>query len=270
MYRTSSNVDALAARLGIKDRRAAVGLIVLLKELDSDLAHDNLPDALFWLAIGGKIRGASRADVIEAYRCFLQDEQRMKEREKKRRQRASGLSRLEGDKSGEMSPEMSPEMSRFEGDISPSPSPPSPFPLSPPSPPAPPVTPYNPPYRNPHNPSRDQKNANAIIFNIYSDACARLGINSAWRHSPKARNATAQRIVDWCCENNCPCAKYNTLFTLVVEALENGVPPEAVMLFAKEDDTGNSFGSNVFMYSKDTAFRKLIDRKTKGGIYAQT
>lgn len=273
MYRTSPNVEALAARLGLKDKRAAVGLIVLLGELDDEGLLDSLPDTLFWLAIGGKVRGKKRGDVLEAYREYLLEERRLKEREKKRRQRAPQMSPEKGDKSGdkngEMSPQMSPKMSRFEGDTFPAPSPPSPAPFLPPSPPTPPVTPYNPPDPNPRNPTPLKKIAYANQSCSYIDACARLGIDSAWKHSAQARKAVAQRLVDWISENDCPCARYNTLFSMVVEALENRVPPEIIMHFAVSD-TGNSFSSDVYLYGKNPLFRRDTDKKLKEDTDAQT
>ena len=232
MYRTSAAVEALAARLGLKDKRSAVGLIVLLGEVEDEGLLDSLPDALYWLAIGGKVRGASRADVTEAYQEYRCEERRRKEREKKKRQRALKTSPEKGDKNGDMSPGMSPQMSRFEGDTFPTSSPPSPAPFLPPSPPTPPVTPYNPPNPIPRNSTPFKKSANALNTDAgWSIAHEELGINSAWMHSEQARKATAQRVVDWISSRNLRCTRDRNLFTAVLDALNAQISPEMMLQY---------------------------------------
>ena len=86
MYRQSDAVAAFAGRLGIKGLPAAIGLIVLLKELDADGMLDCM-DTAFWASLGGKIRGVSRDDLIAAYADYTIRERRDKDRERQRKYR---------------------------------------------------------------------------------------------------------------------------------------------------------------------------------------
>ena len=228
MYRQSDAVAAFAGRLGLKSLPAAVGLIVLLKELDADGMLDCM-DTAFWASLGGKIKGIARDDLVSAYAEYTTRERRDKDRERQRkhrelsRKKCDTLSRPECDKIRDMSR----EMSRFERDTPPFPSSPAPFPLCPPSPPTPPVSPYNPPNPNPNTPSRSKK----------------IGIDNNWQYSTRARAAAAQRLVNHMAETGCSCASALNLYDIVLEALEHRITPDQLLDWAQGDI--NAFAAKV-------------------------
>lgn len=87
MYLMSMAIAKFASELKL-DYATAVGLAVLLKEMESDL--DSMNDDIFWMSLGKKLR-ISREKLVDSYREMRVDKTRDKERDKKRKQRAKIL-----------------------------------------------------------------------------------------------------------------------------------------------------------------------------------
>ena len=249
MYRGSLTVSMFAERIGTK-YPTAVGLIVLLKELDAENGLDAIPESSLWSALGGRLRGVSHEYILAAYREYELEDRRMKDRERQRRRR--GMSRPERDIVRETSQserdvvretsqserdnvrDMSQserdivrDMSRPERDGGPSLPPPVPAPFRSPSPPAPPVTPHYPPVPDPR-PSLPVK---------------KIDVDDNWNRSIKARGATAQRIVNEIVKAGYPCRDCISLYDIVLRGLESMMSPDDIMNVAENAQNWADFAA---------------------------
>ena len=98
MYLMSRAIAAFASRLKIS-YPTAVGLIVLLNELDVSNELDGMSDEIFWMNLGGKQR-FTKDCLLDNYRDISEGMKRERERDRKRDYRAK----------------LSQEMSRENGD----------------------------------------------------------------------------------------------------------------------------------------------------------
>ena len=252
MYRDSSSVTAFMEAISCRDCRIAIGIIVLLKELDSGNMLDTAPDPVFWGSVGGKIRGVTRQQLTAAFRNYLQSESREKARNRQRKYREMSRENVTEsigyvtDKRDNVTLVVTQNVTK-KCDTPTSPSSPSPAPFLPPLPPTPPITPYNPPNPNPVIPIQYTSTKISRDTAVLAEsACVRerLRIDSAWETSERARMATAHRLVDWIRAAELPAAKYNTLYDLVYSSLDMGVAPDTIIAAALTDN-GNSFSGDL-------------------------
>ena len=260
MYRGSLTVSMFAERIGTK-YPTAVGLIVLLKELDAENGLDAIPESSLWSALGGRLRGVSHEYILAAYREYELEDRRMKDRERQRRRRGSSrperdivretsqserdivrdMSRPERDivretsqserdivrETSQSERDIVRDMSRPERDGGPSLPPPVPAPFRSPSPPAPPVTPHYPPVPDPR-PSLPVK---------------KIDVDDNWKRSIKARGATAQRIVNEIVKAGYPCRDCISLYDIVLRGLESMMSPDDIMNVAENAQNWADFAA---------------------------
>ena len=82
------------------------------------------------------------------------------------------------------------------------------------------------------------------------DTLFKKKIDNNWKHSRKARAATAQVIVDQIVEDELPFAGYPELYDMIAEALEKGTSPERIYAAALEADSTN-FGYLLYIAEKE-------------------
>lgn len=78
-----------------------------------------------------------------------------------------------------------------------------------------------------------------------------LAYNTAWKNSPRARDATAQNIIDKAQAERLPVCNLPNLHKLLTEAMENGVTPEELLEAARKLD---DFDFGVWQF-------KMVDRR---------
>ena len=108
MYLMSRAIAAFASKLKIS-YPTAVGLIVLLNELDHSNELEGMSDEIFWMNLGGKQR-FTKDCLLDSYKDISEAMKRERERDRKRDYRAKlshEMSRENWDKTGELSHEMS-------------------------------------------------------------------------------------------------------------------------------------------------------------------
>ena len=87
MYRYSREIGRMASQLGV-NYQMAVGIFVIMKEMDKDGDLDSISSGVFWMELGGKIRGQTKESLIRLYVEVNVGQKRKKEREKKRTYRS--------------------------------------------------------------------------------------------------------------------------------------------------------------------------------------
>lgn len=157
MYIGSIAASIFAERFNVRYTEA-VGMIVLMKELDGEYGLDGIPDGVLWNALGGKIRRVSADELAAAYHEYVDTDKRSKARERQQKHRechadVTQMSRSKRDKKCDTSVTCHAECHTKSVTGESSPFSPSPAPFLPPSTPTPPVTPYNPPNPNPITPT---------------------------------------------------------------------------------------------------------------------
>ena len=267
MYIQSKPVMQFAARLGLNRYPEAVGLIVMLEELEAERLLNGMPDGLLFAALGGKPKGISRAALEESYAEYRKGMRREWERERKQRQRDSAQDEADpgtadgttsgtadgtngGTNGGTTSGTTSGTIGGTNGGTcAPSPlplSPSPPFPPFPPAPPIPPIIPRNPVPQPPHPQKKSGITPEGARAGGASDRpdAADLGIDGAWRHGTRARGAAAQRLTDAICAEDCECGVVRDLYDVVYRALELGITPDGILRRARTQ-TGAQFASGI-------------------------
>ena len=87
MYRYSREIGRMASQLGV-NYQMAVGIFAIMKEMDKDGDLDSISSGVFWMELGGKIRGQTKESLIRLYVEVNVGQKRKKEREKKRTYRS--------------------------------------------------------------------------------------------------------------------------------------------------------------------------------------
>ena len=82
MYRYSREIGRMASQLGV-NYQMAVGIFAIMKERDKDGDLDSISSGVFWMELGGKIRGQTKESLIRLYVEVNVGQKRKKEREKK-------------------------------------------------------------------------------------------------------------------------------------------------------------------------------------------